>query len=303
MISKTRIPKILLYWELYLFMLPALAYLIIFDYLPMYGVQIAFKNFNPALGISGSRWVGFTHFRNFFNSFYFWRLIRNTFVLSLYSLVVSFPVPIIFALMVNEIKTARFKKVTQTIMYAPHFISMVVMVGIINIMFSPSIGAVNRIIETLGGTRQYFMVMPSAFRHIFVWSGLWQNLGWSAVIYLAALSGVDPELHEAATIDGASRLKRILHINIPTIMPTIIILLILRLGSIASVGFEKVFLMRNDLNIEVSEVISTYVYMRGLVGGQFSFTSAIGLFNNLVNVTMLVAANLIARKVGDNSLF
>jgi putative aldouronate transport system permease protein len=295
--------KFLLYWELYLFILPALAYLVIFDYFPMYGIQIAFKNFNPALGIAGSRWVGFTHFKNFFNSFYFWRLIRNTFALSVYSMVLGFPMPIIFALMLNEVRMARFKKITQTVMYAPHFISMVVMVGIINIMLSPSIGAINRIIETFGGTRQYFMVMPSAFRHIYVWSGIWQNLGWSAVIYLAALSTVDPELHEAAIIDGASRLQRIISINIPTIMPTIIILLIMRLGNIASVGYEKVYLMRNDLNVEVSEVISTYVYQRGLVGGQFSFTAAIGLFNNLVNVSMLLAANFIAARVGENSLF
>ena len=293
----------MLYWELYLFILPALVYIIIFDYVPMYGVQIAFKNFNPALGIFNSRWVGFTHFINFFNSFYFWRLIRNTFALSIYSMVIGFPMPIIFALMLNEVRMAKFKKFTQTVMYAPHFISMVVMVGIINIMLSPSIGVINTMIEFLGGTRQYFMVMPSAFRHIYVWSGIWQNLGWSAVIYLAALSSVDPELHEAATIDGASRLQRIIHINIPTIMPTIIILLIMRLGNIASVGYEKVFLMQNSLNIEVSEVISTYVYQRGLVGGQFSFTAAIGLFNNIVNVTMLLAANFIARKVGENSLF
>ena len=296
-------PNFLLYWELYLFILPALAYVVIFDYLPMYGIQIAFRNYNPALGVLGSRWVGFTHFKNFFSSFYFWRLIRNTFILSIYTIIVSFPLPVILALMLNEVRQARFKKIVQTVMYAPHFISMVVMVGIINIMLSPSMGVINKIIEFLGGTAKYFMVMPSAFRHIYVWSGLWQNLGWSAVIYIAALSTVDPELHEAAIIDGASRLKRILHINIPVIMPTITILLIMRLGNIASVGYEKVYLMRNDLNVEVSEVISTYVYQRGLVGGQFSFTAAIGLFNNLVNVSMLLLANFIASKTGENSLF
>ena len=300
---KKRMTKIIGYWELYLFILPALAYIIIFSYIPMYGIQIAFKNYNPALGYSDSPWVGFTHFINFFKSFYFWRLISNTFAISIYSTIVGFPIPIIFALMLNEVRMAKFKKITQTIMYAPHFISMVVMVGIINMMLSPSIGVINKLIEFVGGTPQYFMVLPSAFRHVYVWSGIWQGLGWSAIIYLAALSAVDPELHEAATIDGASKLQRIIHINIPTILPTIIILLIMSFGSLASVGYEKVYLMRNDLNVEVSEVIATYVYERGLKKGQFSYSSAIDIFNNVVNVCMLLIANFIASKTTETSLF
>ena len=208
----------------YLLMLPALIYVLIFCYQPMYGLQIAFKDYKGVFGISGSPWVGLTHFISFFKGYYFWRLMKNTLIISLYSMIVSFPLPIILALLLNEV-TSKLRKASQTILYAPHFISTVVLVGMINVMFSPSIGIVNHLIEALGGERIYFLAQPSMFRHIYVWSGAWQETGWGAVIYIAALAGVSPELHEAATIDGASRLQRMIHINLPSILPTIMILL------------------------------------------------------------------------------
>lgn len=300
--SNTLLKKIKKHSALYIFMLPAIIYVAIFYYGPMYGVQIAFKDFNAAFGIWGSKWVGFKHFKDFFEGYYFWRLVRNTLAISLYSMV-SFPLQILLALMLNEIRNYKYKKFVQTVLYAPHFISIVVMVGIITTILSPSMGVVNHILELLGCERQYFMIQPGAFRHIYVWSGIWQHTGWGAIIYLAALSNVDVELHEAATIDGASRIQRIRYINIPTIIPTIVILLILRIGSIASVGHEKAFLLQNGLNLEVSEIISTYVYRRGLISGQYSFSTAVGLFNNAVNVIMLLLANAISRKVSETSLF
>ena len=295
------------YKAYYVFLLPAVLYVAIFHYGPLYGLQIAFKDFNGAFGIAGSKWVGLKHFESFFNGYYFWLLIKNTFAISIYFLAVSFPIPIILALMLNEIE-GRYKKIVQTVMYAPHFISTVVMVGIIMTMFSPSIGVVNTVREFLGLERLYFITMPEAFRHLYVWSGVWQSMGWSAVIYIAALSGVDPELLEAATIDGASRMQRIIHINIPVIKPVIVILFIMAVGRLASVGYgaggyEKIYLLQNDLNVDVSEVISTYVYKRGILNAQYSFTSAVDIFNNVVNVVMLLTANAVSRKVGETSLF
>lgn len=303
--NKKRKPLITRMWECreyYLLLLPALVYVIIFNYGPLYGIQIAFKDFKGSLGIIGSRWVGFKHFINFFNGYYFWELIRNTLVLSVYNLLVSFPIPIIVALILNE-ASGKLKRVAQTILYAPHFISMVVLVGMMGVMFSKSIGIVNTALEALGFNRYYFMGEPAAFRHLYVWSGVWQNMGWSAIIYIAALSGVDPCLHEAATIDGATRMQRIKYINVPCILPTIIIMLIMAVGSIASVGYEKVYLLQNDLNIDVSRVISTYVYERGIVDANYSFSAAVGLFNNVINVIMLLIANAISRKVSETSLF
>lgn len=296
---KTKIWK---YRELYLLLLPALIYVIIFNYGPLYGVQIAFKNFKGALGIMDSPWVGFKHFKDFFEGYYFWRLIGNTLLLSLYSLIVSFPIPIIVALILNEVGP-KLKRIAQTILYAPHFISTVVLAGMIIIMFSKSTGIVNNLMDALGMERYYFMGEEKAFRHLYVWSGVWQEMGWNAIIFIAALSGVDPSLHEAASVDGASRMQRIIHINLPTIMPTIIIMLIMAVGSIASVGYEKVYLLQTDLNVSVSEVISTYVYKRGIISQNYSFSAAVGLFNNVVNVTMLLIANAISRKVSETSLF
>ena len=290
------------YKSYYLFLLPAVVYVAIFSYGPMYGLQIAFKNYRGSLGIMGSPWVGFRHFIDFYSGFFFWRLIRNTLAISIYSLIAGFPIPIILALMLNEIKE-KHRKPIQTIFYAPHFVSLVVVVGIINTMFSPSIGIVNTVLAALGLERVYFVALSGVFRHLFVWSGVWQHMGWNAVIYLAALAGVDPELHEAAKIDGASLMQRIKHINLPAIQPTVIILLILSIGGLASVGFEKVYLMQNDLNIDTSEVISTYVYKRGLINMNYSFSAAVGLFNNVVNAILLVIANGISRKFSETSLF
>ena len=268
----------------------------------MYGLQIAFKNYKLSLGMADSPWIGFRNFTDFFNSYSFPQLMKNTFVLSLYQIVIGFPIPIIVALILNELK-GGFKKTTQTILYAPHFISTVVLVGVITTMFSPSQGVVNTLLEAIGMERIYFMGEPQYFRHLYVWSGVWQSMGWSAIIYLAALAGVDPALHEAADIDGATRMQKIIHINIPTILPTIIIMLILRMGQIASVGYEKVYLMQNDLNVSTAEVISTYVYKRGIVNSNYSFSTAIGLFNNVINVTMLLIANKCSKKASGTSLF
>jgi len=290
------------YRQIYLLLLPALIYVLLFAYAPMYGIQIAFKNYKGAWGIWDSPWIGFKHFKDFFEGYYFWRLLKNTLFLSLYSLVVGFPIPIIVALILNE-TGARFKKTAQTILYAPHFISTVVLCGMIVTMFSKESGVINTLLEMLGMERIYFMGEPKAFRHLYTWSGIWQGMGWNAIIYIAALSSVDPSLHEAASIDGASRMQRIIHINIPTIMPTIIITLIMRLGQIASVGHEKAFLLQNSLNVEMSEIISTYVYKRGVVSADYSFGTAVGLFNNIINISLVLLANQISKKVSETSLF
>lgn len=295
--------RIIKHKTFYLFLLPAITYVVIFSYIPMYGLQIAFKNYSGAFGIWGSKWVGLKHFRDFTGGYYFWPIIRNTLTISLYSTIVGFPFPIILALMLNEVHNSKYKRLLQTILYAPHFISTVVMVGMIIIMLSPSTGIVNYLLDFLGFEKQYFMIQPDTFKHIYVWSGIWQGMGWGAVIYLAALSSVSQELHEAATIDGASRIKRIWHINLPAIKPTIVILFILNIGNIISVGFEKTFLLQNSLNLPKSEVISTYVYRRGLLDGSFSFSTAVGLFNNVINLLLLLIANFIARKLSETSLF
>lgn len=269
----------------------------------MYGVQIAFKNFNPAIGIWDSPWIGFQHFSDFIDGYNFKRLIENTLTLSIYQLVLGFPMPILFALLLNEIRNQKYKKFIQTTLYAPHFISMVVLVGIIIIMLSPSTGILNKLLVLLGFESQYFITQPGAFKHIYVLSGIWQSTGWNAIIYLAALSGVDTQLHEAATIDGATRLQRIWHINIPSIMPTVMILLIMSVGSIASIGFEKAYLLQNPLNMDTSEIISTFVYKRGLLDANYSYSTAVGLFNNVINIILLVLANFIADKASGTSLF
>ncbi|MEK3723965.1 ABC transporter permease [Paenibacillus sp. FSL H8-0034] len=290
-------------WDLYLLILPVVAYFIIFQYLPMYGVQIAFKDFMAVKGIGGSPWVGLKHFERFFNSYYAWRLVRNTVGLSLYQLVVSFPIPIILALLINEVRNSKFKRVVQTVTYAPHFLSTVVMVGLILVFLSPKNGMINLIIIALGGDPVYFMSESGWFKSIYVLSEVWQNAGWASIIYLAALSGIDPQLYEAAVVDGASKIKRIIYITIPCLMPTAIILLILNFGHVMSVGFEKVFLMQNNLNLESSEVISTYVYKNGLVGAQYSFSAAIGLFNSVINFALLIIVNSISKRVSQTSLW
>ncbi len=290
-------------YQYYLLLLPAVAWYLIFAYGPLYGLQIAFKNYTGAKSIMDSSWVGLKYFKQFANSYYFTILIKNTLAISLYSLLVGMPIPIIVALMLNEVRLPRYKKFIQTVTYAPHFISTVVLVGMITIVLSPSAGIVNFALKAIGIEPRYFMTEPGSFRHIYIWSGVWQNTGWSSIIYLAALSGVSPELHEAAVIDGATRLQRIRYINIPVITPTFIILLILSVGSLMSVGHEKVILMQNDLNKTTANIISTYVYERGLLKAEYSFASAVGLFNNVVNFVLLVFVNTVARKFSDTSLF
>ena len=287
----------------YLLILPVLVYLALFAYKPMYGLIIAFKNYRTTRGIFGSDWVGVLWFETFFTDPYFWRLLRNTFLLSALSSVFGFPAPILLALMMNELRSERVKRVVQTITYAPHFISMVVMCSMIILFLSPSSGVLNRIIEILGGQSVYFMGKPEYFKTIYVLSGVWQNTGWSSIIYMAALSGIDPQLHEAATIDGASRLQRVWHINLPGILPTAVILLIMNCGSLMSIGFEKAFLLMNDLNRAAAEIISTFVYQRGLIDRNYSSAAAIGLFNSAINLVLLLGVNAIARRVSDTSLW
>lgn len=296
-------------WQLYLFLIVPLAWLITFCYIPMGGVQIAFKNYMPRKGIFDSEWVGWTHFITFFKSFYFGRTVGNTLRVSLYSLVCSFPLSIIFALMMNLIINPKFKKVVQTITYMPHFISVVVLVGMLNQMLNPVTGLYSNIYRLFypGEYPPDLLARANTFDHLYVWSGIWQNLGWNTIIYMAALSGVDPELHEAAQIDGASRLKRVWYIDLPVLLPTASIMLIMNSGSIMSVGFEKVYLMQNAINSVYSEVISTYVYKTGLGGttNQMSYAAAIGLFNNVINGILLITVNFLSKKLsgGANSLF
>lgn len=290
-------------WDLYILILPVLVYFIIFHYWPMYGVQIAFKDFMASKGINGSPWVGFKHFERFFNSYYFWRLIKNTVGINLYQMAIGFPIPIILALMMNEVRNDAFKRVVQTVTYAPHFISTVVLVGMMVSFLSPTTGIVNIVIKALGGQPISFMTEPAWFKTLYVFSGIWQNMGWNSIIYMAALAGIDLQLHEAAIVDGASRMQRIWHINIPGILPTIIILFIMEAGKIMNLGFEKAFLMQNDLNIATGDVISTYVYRSGILGAQYSFSTAVGLFNSAISFVMLILVNSISRRLSETSLW
>lgn len=294
-------------WQLYLLLLIPVTYILVFKYIPMGGLVIAFQDFKMRKGIFGSEWVGFDHFIRFFTTYQSKRVITNTLLLSFYTILASFPIPIIFALLINCIKNERFKKITQSIVCLPHFISTVVIVGILFQLFNNRTGLYGTIAEFLSG--EYpddLWGSPSAFRHLYVWSGVWKGFGWGSIIYTAALSGVDPTLHEAAQLDGASRFHRIIHVDLPAIMPTIIIMLILRMGDVMSIGFEKIYLMQNALNLSASEVISTYEYSIGLSGGNatdISYATAIGLFNSVVNLLMVVIANKLARKVSDTSLW
>lgn len=289
------------YWQLYLLILPAIAYLFLFNYIPMYGVQIAFRNFRTSKGIWGSDWVGLKHFIKFFRLPIFTSLLTNTLNITLYSLA-TFPIPVIFALLLNEVDNARFKKTVQMICYAPHFISTVIVCAMITI-FLKDRGVITNLLAALGMPRVDYLSNPKYFASIVVWSGVWQGLGWSSIIYLAALSGVSPELVEAARIDGANRFQIVLYVNLPSILPTVVVMLILRCGSLLNLGFEKIYLLQNPLNMDASEVISTYTYNIGLLGGQYSLSSAIGLFQNVVNILMLLIVNLIAKRVSEVSLW
>lgn len=294
-------------WQLYAFLLPSVVFIIVFAYIPMAGVVLAFKEYDFSLGIWGSPWVGFENFERFFTAYNFWQILWNTISLSFYSLIASFPFPIMLALILNAFPGTKFKKVVQTVSYMPHFISTVIIVGMLMQLFNPRTGAFGVLYQMLTGGQMMVDLFgePGAFQHLYVWSGIWQGVGWGSIIYIAALAGVDESLHEAAIIDGASRLQRIRYIDIPTIMPTMVIMLILSAGGIMSVGFEKVYLMQNSLNISRSEVISTYVYKVGMVigTGDYAYSTAIGLFNSVINFLMLVFVNAISRRVSDSSLW
>ena len=291
-------------WILYLFLLPAVLYLVLFKYVPMYGIQIAFKDYSLAKGYWGSPWVGLKWIKKFLSTPRIWTLLKNTLSISLYSALVGFPLPIIFAFIMNNIKNLKWKKFVQTITYMPHFISTVVLVGMISLFFSPNSGIINTILEFFGGSGDvYFLGRNKYFIHVYVWTGIWQGIGWGSIMYMAALAGVDQSLHEAAMIDGANKIQRVLNIDLPSIMPTISIMLIMRLGSILGVGYEKIYLMQNGLNIASSEVISTYTYKLGLLQQQFSYSTAIGLMNNLVNLVLLFASNKIVGKLSGSSLW
>ena len=289
-------------WQWYLLLLPALAYTIVFRYVPMSGLLMAFENFRPKRGIFGSAWVGLDNFVRFFNNPYFWAMIRNTLSITLLGLA-TFPCSIIFALLLNEITRQRFKKTVQMISYLPHFLSEVVVVAIALQLLDLTYGPVNQLIVALGGQRHYFMGDTKAFPFIYVATGVWQNLGWGAILYLSALSGVSAEMIEAAKIDGASRFQILTRINLPSILPTIIITLLMRLGSLMSLGYTKILLMDNDFLTEVTNTISVYTYKVGIVGGQYSYSTAIGLFNNLINILLLVIFNQVSKKVTDIGLF
>lgn len=290
-------------WQLYVIIALPVLILLVFSYGPMYGLQIAFKDFVPTKGIVGSQWVGMKHFKAFVSSYQFKRLIKNTLTISLYSLIANFPAAIILAVAVNECKCKWYKKTVQMITYAPHFISTVVMAGIVLMVLSPYSGVINNIIEAFGGKRIDFMANPNYFKHIYVWSGVWQTMGFNSIIYISALAGIDPTLHEAAVVDGATRWQRIWNVDLPGIAPTIITMLILNCGKIMTVGYEKILLLQNSVNISSSDVISTYVYRVGLENAQYSFSTAVGLFNSVINLILLVSVNKIAKRVSETSLW
>ncbi|WP_127490943.1 ABC transporter permease [Paenibacillus glycanilyticus] len=295
--------KIARRYDLYLMLLLPIAWYLLFQYGPLYGLQIAFKDFNPAKGIVGSKWVGFEHFTRFFDSYYFWRLLWNTISINLFSLLIAFPIPIVLALIIQELPSRGFSKWLQNITYLPHFISIVVIVGMLQLFLSPKSGPVNGLIEAFGGTPIRFLEEAAWFKPIFISSNIWQNMGWQSIMYIAALIGINPQLYEAAKMDGASRLRRIWHISLPGIVPVIVILLILDIGHFMNIGFEKVLLMQNSMNIEASDVISTFVYTTGILKGEYSYTAAIGLFNAVINLALLLLVNRFARKLSETSLW
>ncbi len=288
---------------LLLLFLPCLIYYILFKYVPMWGVLISFKDFKPFIGFAGSNWVGFKHYINFFSNPDAWRIIRNTLLLGVYSLLWCFPFPMIFALALNEISRAKFKKFVQTVSYMPHFLSAVVVCGMLNSFLSPIRGIVNTLIKMCGGQAINFLSISGWFRTIYVASEVWQTLGWGAIVYLAAISNVDPQYYEAARLDGASRLRQVWSITLPCIAPTVATMLILRVGSVLEVGLEKVMLLYSPAIYETSDVIATYVYRQGLMSGNMSYASAIGLFSSVVNLVLLVAANYASKKFSDTGLF
>jgi putative aldouronate transport system permease protein len=298
-----RLKRIFRAWQLYVLLAPSLIYIAVFKYWPMYGVQIAFKNYNPADGFTDSPWVGLTHFIRFVNSYQFGQVLGNTLWIAVLGLLVAFPIPIILALLVNQLQSERFKKFTQTVLYSPAFISTVVVVGIMFVVLSPRSGLVNNAILLAGGEPVFFMGSAEWFRPIYVISDVWQNAGFSMIVYLAALAAIDPALHDAAKVDGASKLQRIRHIDLPGIMPVVTILFILAIGNLLNVGFEKALLMQTPLNLSSSEIIQTYVYHAGLQQAQFSYSAAIGLFNSILNLALLLFFNTVARRANQATLW
>ncbi len=286
----------------YLLVLPVVLYFLIFHYKPMYGIIIAFKDYRVTAGIGGSPWVGLKNFQRFFNDFYFWRVLRNTFTISMLSLVFAFPAPILLALLLNEVRSSWIKRTVQTITYMPHFIALVIVCSILT-SFCQTNGAINDIIAFFGGERQNLLSQKELFYPIYILSGVWQSVGWDSIIYLAALSGIDQELYEAAKVDGAGRIRQMISITLPGIMPTISMLLILKLGHVLSVGYEKILLLYNPMTYEVADVISTYVYRKGLLEADYSYATAIGLFNSVINVIILLVANKVSKKMGQSGLF
>ena len=291
-------------WQLWAMILPALAYIIIFCYVPMYGIQLAFRKYDFSKGLTGGDWVGFKYFIQYFESPMFWTTLRNTFVISFFTLVCGFPAPILLALVVNSLRQKKLRRVVQTAVYMPYFISTVVMVAILQILLSPSTGVVSNFLKSLHIIPQSINLLgtPSAFVPVYVLSGIWQSAGWNSIIFIAALASVDGQLYDAAKVDGANRWQQVIHVELPAIVPTIVILLIMNMGRVLSVGFEKVFLMQNDLNLSVSEVISTYVFNIGVQSGQVSFGSPVGLFNTVINFAFLMIANMVSKKAADISL-
>lgn len=287
---------------IYLLFLPVIVYLVLFHYMPMYGAQIAFKDFSPNRGIEGSKFVGLKHFESFFNSVYCWRVIRNTLLISFYQLLFGFPAPIILALLMNELRCRPFKRFVQTVTYLPYFISLMVVCSMV-LDFTSLDGLINDIIEAMGGERVSIMMQSRYYRTVHVASGVWQNMGWNSIVYISALAAIDQELYEAAVMDGANRWSQTLHITLPGLMPTIVIMLIMRMGQVMNVGFEKVILLYNSATYETADVISSFVYRKGLLEASYSYSSAVGLFNSLVNTVLLVSANTISRSLNDTSLF
>ena len=288
---------------LYVLLFPSIILLIMFAYIPMLGLVIAFKDYSPANGILNSPWVGFKYFTQFFNSVQFGTTMMNTLKISIYSILVGFPLPILLALLCNQLRAGKFKKVFQVTTYLPHFISTMVMCGMIILFLSPNSGLIANIFKSLGWTMPNLLSKPDSFAGVYVWSDVWQHIGWDSIIYLAALSAIDPTYYEAATMDGASRIQKILNIDLPLLLPTAMILLILRAGSLLSIGFEKVLLLQNPLNLAGSEVISTYVYKVGMINFQYSYSTAIGLFNTVVNLIILLSVNWFSKRYTKTGLF
>jgi putative aldouronate transport system permease protein len=287
------------HWQLYLIMVPGLLYFLVFKYIPMASAVIAFKDYNVIQGVWGSPWAGFKYFDLFFSNPVFWTLIKNTLGLSFYALLVGFPIPIFLAICLNEVRDGFFRRFTQLVTYAPYFISTVILVSMTMLLLSPRLGVVNLALQALGQPPVNFLGKPDMFSSIYVWSGVWQFSGYAAIVYLAALAGIDPQLHDAARVDGASRIQKIFHVDLPGIMPVILVILVLNAGSLLAVGFEKVFLLQNPLNLATSEVISTYVYKIGLLNANFSFATAVGLFNSVINMILLLMVNTLVKRASD----